>query len=156
MTKSLLPFITVVLVLGLSLTSCKSKQKITEITGANKPATTTTVTVTPKTTTPASTTATTPVAEVTRSESFKLANGETNTSALSYKYHVVVGSFSVKENAFNLKSRLVSEGNNALTVENENGMLRVIIASFNDYAVAHQKIDQIRGSYPDAWVLVQK
>jgi len=42
-----------------------------------------------------------------------------------------------------------------LVVENDKGMLRVIIASFDTYQEARTKIDQIRDSYPDAWVLVQ-
>ncbi len=140
-----------VAVVGLTLFSCKSKQKVTEIKSANVPATTT-VAVTP-------TEKPTPIAsqpEVTRSESFKLASGETNSDAMNKKYHVQVGAFSNHDNARNLRAKLVSEGNSSLVVENESGMLRVIIASFNEYGEARAKIDQIRGTYPDAWVLVQK
>ncbi len=75
---------------------------------------------------------------------------------MNKKYHVQVGAFGNHTNAINLRNKLVSEGNNALVVENENGMLRVIIASFDEYKDARAKIDQIRATYPDAWVLVQK
>jgi len=152
MMKKLFPFMLLTVIFSLSFSSCKSKQKITEIPAATIPATKINTT----TTTSKTEVATTPVKEETRSESFKLASGETNNAALAFKYHVVVGSFSVHSNALNLRTRLTNEGNNALTVENEKAMLRVIIASYNDYQEAHGKIKQIKASYPDAWVLVQK
>lgn len=138
-----------------TLVSCKSKQKITEIPGAAVPATTVNVPAETQTVQQAPVTTNTQP-EQTRSESFKLASGETNTNAMNMKYHVVVGAFSNHNNARNLRAKLVNEGNNALMVENETGMLRVIIASYNDYTEARAKIDQIRSTYNDAWVLVQK
>lgn len=136
-----------------TLVSCKSKQKITEIPGAAVPATTVNV---PAETQPVQSVAQSTQAEQTRSEAFKLASGETNVNAMNMKYHVVVGAFSNHNNARNLRAKLVNEGNNALMVENETGMLRVIIASYNEYSEARAKIDQIRSTYNDAWVLVQK
>lgn len=140
-----------VTVISLSLLSCKSKQLVSEIKGANVPATTE---VASQPVAPKPVVSTQP--EVTRSESFRLAEGETNTSAMGKKYHVQVGAFSNHDNAKNLRARLVNEGNSALVVENESGMLRVIISSFDEYSQARAKIDQIKGAYPDAWVLVQK
>lgn len=134
-------------------TSCKSKQKVTEISGAN-------VEATAKTNTAATTASTTATAatetEKTRNEKFSLAEGETNTAAFNSKYHVVVGSFSIQQNAKNLQRTLNSEGNNALVVVNEQGMFRVLIASFNEYTQARERINQINTRFPDAWVLVQK
>ena len=134
-------------------TSCKSKQKVTEISGAN-------VEATAKTNTAATTASTTATAatetEKTRNEKFSLAEGETNTAAFNSKYHVVVGSFSIQQNAKNLQRTLNSEGNNALVVVNEQGMFRVLIASFNEYSQARDRINQINTRFPDAWVLVQK
>ena len=134
-------------------TSCKSKQKVTEISGAN-------VEATAKTNTAAATASTTATAatetEKTRNEKFSMAEGETNTAAFNSKYHVVVGSFSIQQNAKNLQRALNSEGNNALVVVNEQGMFRVLIASFNEYTQARERINQINTSFPDAWVLVQK
>jgi cell division septation protein DedD len=139
-------------VISLSLVSCKSKQKVTEIPAANVPATTeTTPVVSPRTAT-----ARTTQPEVTRSETFRLADGETNTAAMSKKYHVVVGAFGNHDNARRLRTALSNQGNNAFTVQNESGMLRVIIASFDEYAQAKARIDQIKSTYADAWVLVQK
>ena len=134
-------------------TSCKSKQKVTEISGAN-------VEATAKTNTASATASTTATAatetEKTRNEKFSLAEGETNIAAFNSKYHVVVGSFSIQQNAKNLQRTLNSEGNNALVVVNEQGMFRVLIASFNEYTQARERINQINTRFPDAWVLVQK
>lgn len=137
--------------ISLSLFSCKSKQLVSEIKGANVPATTEVVSQAAPTQVKVA-----EQPEITRSESFKLAAGETNTAAMTKKYHVQVGAFSNHNNAINLRAKLVNEGNNALVVENENGMLRVIISSYDEYSEARAKIDQIKGTYPDAWVLVQK
>ncbi|HOV83493.1 MAG TPA: SPOR domain-containing protein [Paludibacteraceae bacterium] len=146
----------------IAFSGCKSKQKVTEIPGANVKATTTSASTTPSETT-APVVVTTPpsetetnIPEVTRKESFNLAEGETNHDALSYKYHVVVGSFKNLSNAKGLQSTLKQEGNNSLIVINEQGMYRVIIDSFNDYNQAHARINQIKNRFPDAWVLIQK
>ena len=152
MKKILGMFLMAAIVLAGS-TSCKSKQKVTEISGANVEATAKTNTAA----TSASTTATAATeTEKTRNEKFSLAEGETNTAAFNSKYHVVVGSFSIQQNAKNLQRTLNSEGNNALVVVNEQGMFRVLIASFNEYTQARERINQINTRFPDAWVLVQK
>lgn len=152
MKKILGMFLMAAIVLAGS-TSCKSKQKVTEISGAN-------VEATAKTNTAATTASTTATAatetEKTRNEKFSMAEGETNTAAFNSKYHVVVGSFSIQQNAKNLQRSLNSEGNNALVVVNEQGMFRVLIASFNEYTQARERINQINTRFPDAWVLVQK
>lgn len=144
-------------IVGSTFTACKTKQKVTKIPGANVEA------KAPEATTPATqstpTQASTPEysgPEVTRNEKFSLAEGETNADALRYKYHVVVGSFKNKDNARGLVSTLRGEGNNALMVVNEQGMFRVLIASFDNYAQARSRINQINSRFPDAWVLVQK
>ena len=152
MKKILGMFLMAAIVLAGS-TSCKSKQKVTEISGAN-------VEATAKTNTAATTASTTATAatetEKTRNEKFSMAEGETNTAAFNSKYNVVVGSFSIQQNAKNLQRTLNSEGNNALVVVNEQGMFRVLIASFNEYTQARERINQINTRFPDAWVLVQK
>lgn len=144
-----------VAVLATSFSACKTKQKVTKIPGANVeasvPATTPT---TPATVTPQA--PATSGTEVTRNEKFSLADGETNTDALKYKYHVVVGSFKSQVNAKGLQGTLKNEGNKALVVVNEQGMFRVLIASFSEYTQARARINQISDRFPDAWVLVQK
>ncbi len=133
--------------------ACKTKQKVAEIPGANVPASTNKTVEKPASVVPQNTVSEN---EVTRNENFSLADGETNSDALKYKYHVVVGSFGKQSNAKGLQSTLNSEGNRAVVVVNEKGMFRVLISSYNDYNQAHVKIKEIANRFPDAWVLVQK
>ncbi len=157
MNKNLKLIVALSLIL-LTISSCKTKQKVTKVpAGANIEATAPAEEIT----TPAAieSTGTSNVGnakEVTRNENFKLAEGETNLEALKFKYHVVVGSFSKKENAKSLQSLLNSEGNKSIVVVNELDMYRVLIASFNDYNQAHARIKEIETRFPGSWVLVQK
>ena len=142
-------------IIAMTGTACKSKQKIAEIKGADIPATTTTTT--PTVTTPVVNTTPEVVsseAEVTRNETFSLSDGD--AAALKFRYHVVVGSFKSQTNAKGLQSTLLSEGNKAIIVINEQGWYRVLIASYNEYVQARTKINQIKTRFADAWVLVQK
>jgi cell division protein FtsN len=147
-------------VVMLATSSCKTKQKIAEIpAGANIEATAPKPVVStpaPVVTPPAETKYVANEAEVTRNENFSLAEGETNTDALKFKYHVVVGSFTKQTNAKGLQTTLNKEGNKAVVVVNEKGMFRVLITSVNDYKQAHVFIKNIATRFPDAWVLVQK
>lgn len=157
MTKTL-RILLVAALIGTTFSACKTKQKVTKIPGANVEATAPVQTATPTAPTvkPQPVASATSGPEITRNEKFSLADGETNTDALKFKYHVVVGAFKSKENAKGLQSTLKNEGNNALVVVNEQGMFRVLIASFNEYAQARARINQISQRFPDAWVLVQK
>lgn len=140
-------------VVAMASTACKSKQKVAEITGANITVGSTNGSTTTVTPAPVSE-PTVSENEVTRNESFTLSEGD--ASALNSKYHVVVGSFKSQTNAKGLQNTLNSEGNKALVVINEQGMYRVIIASFNEYSQAKSRIAQIQNRFADAWVLVQK
>ena len=154
MNKTIRFFLALAIV-AMTGTACKSKQKVAEIKGADIPATTTTTT--PTVTTPVVNTTPEVVsseAEVTRNETFSLSDGD--AAALKFKYHVVVGSFKSQTNAKGLQSTLLSEGNKAIIVINEQGWYRVLIASYNEYAQARTKINQIKARFADAWVLVQK
>jgi len=147
-------------VVMVAFSACKTKQKIVEVpAGANIEATAATATTTTTTVTPSGGVANTANAnenEVTRNESFSLADGETNTEAFKSKYHVVVGSFSKRENAKGLQSTLNAEGNKSIVVVNELAMFRVLIASFNDYNQARDRIKEIETRFPGSWVLMQK
>lgn len=139
-------------------TSCKSKQKVVEISGAN-------IEAAKKSESKASSNTNQNYGNTTNissgneklvNEKFSMADGETNAAAFNKKYHVVVGSFSIQDNARRLQQTLKNEGNDAIVVVNERGMFRVLIASFDDYNQAHARINQISNRFPDAWVLVQK
>ena len=91
----------------------------------------------------------------TRTERINAAQGE-DASRLK-RYSVVIGSFKNKTNAYALKERMQNDGYNAVLGENEQGMLRVIVASFNDKADAADSRDAIKAKYApnfqDAWIL---
>ena len=138
-------------VVMVATSACKTKQKVVAIPAGAK------ITAAAPKTAPLAATVTTPEVkepEVVRNENFSLVDGEKNT--LKYKYHVVVGSFTKQANAQGLQKTLNTSGNKAIIVMNENGMYRVLIASFNDYVQAHVKIKEISTDFADAWVLVQK
>jgi cell division protein FtsN len=125
--------------------SCKSKQKLVTIEGANKPAETAVSAVVVEETIANQ--------EVTRNESFQFIDGD---DALAKTYNVVVGSFKNKDNAVKLRASLREEGYNALIAINEQSMYRVIISSFNEYNQARLLISNIKNKFADAWVLIQK
>ncbi len=91
----------------------------------------------------------------TRSERISAAQGE-DANRLK-RYSVVIGSFKNKTNAYSLKKRMENEGYHAVLGENEQGMLRVIVASYNDKADAADSRDAIKAKYApdfqDAWLL---
>ena len=104
------------------------------------------VSVTPVVSTPVTTAANT---ENDRQERLTVMNGGTLKA-----FNVVCGSFSNVDNANNLRNTLVGKGYSAQVAQNpETGMYRVIAASFDDRASAVQSRDQLRGTYPDAWLL---
>ncbi len=148
------------LVAALAFVSCKSsessykkayeKAKAQEMSRTN---TTDQVETAPVTVTPVVTT--TPVATVEantandRQERLTVMNGGTLKA-----FNVVCGSFSNVDNANNLRNTLVAKGYSAQVAQNpETGMYRVIASSFDDRASAVQSRDQLRGTYPDAWLL---
>lgn len=83
-----------------------------------------------------------------RSERFNVIGGGSLKA-----YNVVCGSFGSLSNAQNLRNTLVNKGYSAQIAQNENGMYRVIASSFDDKASAVSSRDQLRNTYPDAWLL---
>ena len=69
-------------------------------------------------------------------------------------FSVVVGSFSVVANAEGLQQKLRNAGYNAQIVKNEErNMYRVVAATFANKADAVRSRDNLRATYPDAWLL---
>ena len=91
--------------------------------------------------------------EVTRAEVFSVVEGESDNELKNY--HVVIGSFKNQDNAKRLQARMRPEYKPVIVI-NEQGMYRVLLVSFDDYASAKQKIAAIHDQFGDAWVLVQK
>ena len=72
-------------------------------------------------------------------------------------YSVVVGSFGLKANAEGLSRKLRAAGYEARIAYNSAiNMYRVVASSFNAKSDAVNSRDQLRGEYPDAWLLFQK
>jgi cell division protein FtsN len=75
------------------------------------------------------------------------------------QYSVVIGSFLNQTNAKSLKEQMESEGYSPVLAQNEKGMYRVIITTFNDRAQAVQNREEIKEKYAprfqDAWLLEQ-
>ncbi|MCL1867717.1 MAG: SPOR domain-containing protein [Paludibacter sp.] len=161
MKNRIIVYLSILLIGVLTMSACSSSKNTTKIVGANKTAGQPSSGTSPEpprnTQQPAATQPPKETAkeEVTRSESFYLTEGENPKSDVYKKhYHVVVGSFKSRDNAKGLQSSLNSEGNNTTVVVNENGMYRVILASFDEYLQARACINNIAGRFPDAWVLV--
>ena len=71
-------------------------------------------------------------------------------------YSIVVGSFSVEENAKKLKKSLEPDYNPIIVI-NGQGMFRVILVSFDTYDAAKEElINSIIYRFTDAWILTQK
>ena len=69
-------------------------------------------------------------------------------------FSVIVGSFGLLSNAEGLQQRLKAAGYDAQIVKNEDkNMYRVVASSFAGKADAVNSRDQLRGTYPDAWLL---
>ena len=69
-------------------------------------------------------------------------------------FSVVVGSFGLLSNAESLYQRLKDAGYDAQVVKNEDkNMYRVVASSFADKSAAVSSRDQLRNTYPDAWIL---
>ena len=148
--KKNVQLLAILLIIGLGFSACKSKQKVVTIPNAHIEAKPVEI-ISPI---PAPVIVYQP--EEVRDEKFTLDTDEKNTNVLNQKYHVVVGSFKNRDNAKGLQQTLNGEGNSAVIVINEQGMYRVLIASYQTYKEAREKINQINSRFSDAWVLIQK
>lgn len=70
-----------------------------------------------------------------------------NDAAGLKRYSVVIASLSVKLNAESLKERMENEGHQVILAENEQGMYRVIIASYDSREQAVAKREEIYSIY---------
>ena len=99
-----------------------------------------------------------PAAIASKEERFTAAQGE-KADFGSNKFFIILGSFSVVENARRLKEALVSEGFHPVILINENGMYRVCGDSYAEEAAARARIAEVRGKmtkYSDIWLLIKK
>jgi cell division protein FtsN len=73
------------------------------------------------------------------------------------QFNVVIGSFLNKTNAVSLKERMEKQGFRSLLAQNEQGMYRVIIATFSDKSSAVTERNRVKEKYypefQDSWIL---
>ncbi|MCD8281757.1 MAG: SPOR domain-containing protein [Prevotella sp.] len=87
-----------------------------------------------------------------RTEDLSVVDGDDLKS-----YSVVVGSFSLKANADGLTDTLRAAGYAARVAYNaERNMYRVVATSFDTRSEAIASRDELRGRYPDAWLLYRQ
>src|SRR5690554_5019759 len=70
-----------------------------------------------------------------------------NDAAGLKRFNVVIASLSVKLNAESLKNRMENEGYSVILAENEQGMYRVIVASYDSKEQAAAKREEIYNKY---------
>ena len=71
-------------------------------------------------------------------------------------FNVVCGSFKSIDNANNLRNTLVNQGYSAQVAQNpDTGMYRVVASSFDDRTSAINSRNDLRATYPDAWILLR-
>ena len=83
---------------------------------------------------------------------------ETQANEKAGKFYVIIGSFKVLDNARNFRQQLVAEKFAPSILENENGLYRVSVASYDDESMARTRIADIRSQYEkyaDVWLLVR-
>ena len=83
---------------------------------------------------------------------------ETQSGEKAGKYYVIIGSFKVLENARNFRQQLIAEKFVPSILENENGLYRVSVASYDDESMARSRIADIRDQYEkyaDVWLLIR-
>jgi cell division septation protein DedD len=93
-----------------------------------------------------------------KEERFSTAQGETADYG-SNKFFVIMGSFSVLENAKRLKETLTAENFTPVILKNETGMFRVCGNSYADEGEARARIAEVRTNFPkysDIWLLIKK
>jgi len=90
----------------------------------------------------------------------KVTPVDKNESGLLKKYSVVVYSFKNKTNAMAAKEEMVKYGYNSIVIQNDAGMYRVIIAGYDEKALAIAKRNEVKTKYAprfnDIWILEKR
>lgn len=142
----------ILIVLAISSMACKSGQQMTAVEPPPPPPVNRNVVERPE---PENEPEEIPVVE----ESFDFELKEDEVSHDINRFFVILGSFSVKQNADRFKSRLENEGYSPVILLSETGYNRVCVDSYSLEADARQRVLQIRRSSPefhDAWLLIRR
>lgn len=143
---------------AVSLTGCKSQKTLSEAATIAEPSADVQELEAPiKYTTPKRTKPTVMAGD--RQEKVKIVN--TADNGLLKDYNVIVGSFGSKENAENMKNKMIGRGYKAFLVQNESGMYRVVAGGYDSRSDATSVRDDIRSTYSteqgtcaEAWLLI--
>ena len=76
-----------------------------------------------------------------------------------YAFYVIIGSFSIVDNARRQNAELIRKGFSPTILENENGLFRISVGGYNVENEARAKIAEIRANYRehrDVWLLIRK
>ena len=99
-----------------------------------------------------------PATVTSKEERFSTASGEIADYGTN-KFFVIMGSFSVLENAKRLKETLTTENFHPVILLNDSGMYRVCGNSYAEESAARARIAEVRLSFPkysDIWLLIRK
>lgn len=97
-----------------------------------------------------------PVNVKSRTEKARVVIGDANEDA---RYFIIMGSFSVQDNAEKLMKKLRSQGFYPTILQSPQGLYRVSAYHFNNERTARVEVGQIRQNYPqyqDAWLLIKQ
>jgi len=86
-----------------------------------------------------------------RSEAFTVVDAEKSEPLKTY--HVVIGSFKKQSNAKGLQEKMRPQYAPVI-VRNTQGMYRVLLASYDDFASAKRQCKAVRSQFYDVWILV--
>ena len=99
----------------------------------------------------------TTIAEVpTRTERFTFERPE---QAVTHDFFVIVGSYSMSDNAERARTILTRQGFTPIVLKSESGMNRMCVNSYTNEAEARARVHEIRRNFPeyhDAWLLIRQ
>lgn len=96
---------------------------------------------------------------VVREEKVKVVETKARVSDDDSRFHVIIGSFKVLQNARQLCQDAIAKGFLPSIMENEEGMFRVGILSAATEKTAREKIAQLKSGHPEyvgMWLLIEK
>ncbi len=96
---------------------------------------------------------------VVKEERVKMVETKAKDVADDSRFHVIIGSFKVLQNARQLCQDAIAKGFLPSIMENEEGMFRVGILSAATEKTAREKIAQLRSGHPEyvgMWLLIEK
>jgi cell division protein FtsN len=91
-----------------------------------------------------------------RTERFTFERPEEQTA---HEYFVIVGSYSLIENANRARTILTNQGFTPIILKSETGMNRVCVNSYTNESEARVRVHQVRTNFPeyhDAWLLIRQ